>query len=199
MLYMYKILRTFIPLVTFYYFSMSIKQFNHDEFFKKALEYPPVAREFCETYLPDYIMNIVDLSTLKMQKESFIEKSLKKHYCDVLFSVKMDDKPGYLFFLAEHQSRSEHFMALRLFKYQIEIWRRYISQNPKAEHLPLIYAAVFYNGKAPYAASTNIMELFHDKDLSRKIFLDGYKLINLNDIADEELRKQAGQGRCRFS
>lgn len=75
---------------------------KHDELFRKALENPIVAREFFEAHLPKGVRKKVDLLTLKIEKESFIEDKLKASISDVLFSVKFDSNDGYLYILTEH-------------------------------------------------------------------------------------------------
>ena len=46
----------------------------HDLLFKKSMEYPVVAVDLLKSYLPQVILSKINLSTLKQQKESFIEK-----------------------------------------------------------------------------------------------------------------------------
>jgi hypothetical protein len=80
----------------------------------------------------------------------------------------------------------------------VNIWSRYLDLHPKAIHLPMIYTAVFYNGKKPYTPPENLWDLFHDKELSKKIFVEGYKLINLQKISDEEIKKKKWAGTMAF-
>ena len=75
---------------------------KHDQLFKKAMENPMVAKDFLNTHLPDHIKSIIDLSTIKIEKETFIEKSLQNSACDVLFSVKFNNNKGYIYTLIEH-------------------------------------------------------------------------------------------------
>ena len=49
---------------------------KHDQLFKKALENPIVAYEFIETHLPKNLLDIIDMSSLKLEKESFVEQDL---------------------------------------------------------------------------------------------------------------------------
>src|SRR4051794_16944343 len=99
---------------------MAIIKARHDKIFRKAMENLMVAMEFLDTHLPKDIRRFIDLSTLKIEKESFIERKLKNRASDVLFSVNFNGNPGYIYLLLEHQTKCDHFMALRLFKYMLE-------------------------------------------------------------------------------
>ncbi len=48
----------------------------HDKFFKETFGKVEVARDFFSNYLPQNILNIIDLDTIEPQKDSFINKEL---------------------------------------------------------------------------------------------------------------------------
>ena len=139
---------------------MPTSRLLHDPLIKKALENPLVAKEFFNMHLSNDIKALVDINTLQLEKETFIEQSLRNSVSDILFSAKFGDNDGYIFLLVEHQSKPHHFMAFRLFKYMINIIDRYLTQHPKAKSLPLVYPIVFYNGKQKYNVSRNFWDLF---------------------------------------
>ncbi|MGI4752712.1 MAG: Rpn family recombination-promoting nuclease/putative transposase [Janthinobacterium lividum] len=85
---------------------------KHDEIIRSAFENPLVSKEFFEMHLPSHIQNLISLKTLKMEKDSFVDKRLRKSIVDILFSAKFGDKKGYLYLLLEHQSSPNHNMAL---------------------------------------------------------------------------------------
>ena len=122
----------------------------HDSLFKKALTHPQAAKEFLDIYLPLKIRKLVDTSTVKLEKDTFIDEDLKASYTDVLFSVKIDKQDGFIYILAEHQSKPEHFMSFRLLKYMVRILDHYKAQNLEATHLPMILPLVIYNGKQKF-------------------------------------------------
>ncbi|MCC8416610.1 MAG: Rpn family recombination-promoting nuclease/putative transposase, partial [Rickettsia endosymbiont of Gnoriste bilineata] len=114
--------------------------------FRKSMENPIVAQEFLATHLPKDVLALIDSTTVKLEKDSFIESDLSETISDVLFSVKFNDQDGYIFLLLEHQSTVDKMMAFRLFKYMINICDLYLTTNPKAKSLPLIYPLIIYNG-----------------------------------------------------
>ena len=172
---------------------------KHDKLFRKALENPIVAHELLKAHLPQEVLAIMDTSTIKLEKESFVEADLKSSISDVLFSAKFNDNDGYVYILLEHQNSQERFMAFRLFKYMINICDRYMRDNPKSKHLPLIYPLVIYNGlKKNYNVPRNLWDLFSDKILAKEFWAEDYQLVNLHDIPDEELKKRIWSGILEF-
>jgi predicted transposase/invertase (TIGR01784 family) len=174
------------------------KKPKHDQIFKKAMENPIVAHEFLRVYLPKDVQDVIDTKTLKLEKDSFLSTELDSSFSDVLFSAKFNGDDGYIFLLLEHQSRPEHLMAFRLFKYMINICEQYLAQHPKAKYLPLIYPCVIYNGTKAYDAPRNIWDLFSNKKLARTIWTDDYQLINVHEIPDTELKKHVWSGILMF-
>ncbi|ETO15282.1 transposase [Reticulomyxa filosa] len=119
----------------------------HDTFFRQSLSHKQVAREFFEQHLPRYVLDVIDLNTLKPEKDTLSDPGVGGGAVDVLFSAKFNGQDGYLMLLTEHQTTVDYFMALRLIKYKLMIWERYRAENPKSKKLPLIYAFVYYTGK----------------------------------------------------
>ncbi|WP_342270352.1 Rpn family recombination-promoting nuclease/putative transposase [Rickettsia endosymbiont of Orchestes rusci] len=171
---------------------------KHDELFRKALEYPIVAKEFLETHLPEKIKTLLLPSTLKMEKVSFIEQNLKNSISDVLFSAKFKNTDGFIYLLLEHQSTPDHYMAFRLFKYMLNIADHYLTVKPKSKRLPLIYPLVFYNGKQHYNIPLNLWDLFENNNLAREIWTNNYQVINVHNISDSDLKKNAWSGILQF-
>ncbi|WP_250311484.1 Rpn family recombination-promoting nuclease/putative transposase [Rickettsia endosymbiont of Oedothorax gibbosus] len=171
---------------------------KHDEIFRKSMENPIVAKEFLATHLPKDVLALIDSTTVKLEKDSFIELDLSETISDVLFSVKFNDQDGYIFLLLEHQSTVDKMMAFRLFKYMINICDLYLTTNPKAKSLPLIYPLIIYNGKKKYNASLNIWNLFSHPDLARVFWTNDCQLINVHDIPDEELKEKVWSGILLF-
>ena len=171
---------------------------KHDEIFRKSMENPIVAQEFLATHLRKDVLALIDSTTLKLEKDSFIEPDLSETISDVLFSVKFNDQDGYIFLLLEHQSTVDKMMAFRLFKYMINICDLYLTTNPKTKSLPLIYPLILYNGKKKYNASLNIWNLFSHPDLARGFWINDCQLINVHDIPDEELKEKVWSGILLF-
>ena len=94
--------------------------FDADEFLE--LNNHNNIKDFLNNYLPQNIMNIIDIDTLEPQKDSFINEELKEEFSDLLFRVNINNKDGYLYFLFEHKSYISKDVPFQLLKYMIEIW-----------------------------------------------------------------------------
>ena len=157
----------------------------HDALAKKVLENPVAAREFLEEYLPAEFKEYIDIATLKVEKESHVEESLKRRLSDVVYSVstKNQDK-AFIYCLCEHQSSSDHWIALRLWKYSLLLLERH---KKKKDKLPLILPLVLYNGKDKYTAPRNIWELFSNSALAKKALVEDHRLIDLQAMSDDDI------------
>ena len=163
---------------------MTILQPPHDKFFRSSMAIPAVAKDFLQAHLPVRIREVMDITTLKLEKESFVEEDLKNSIGDVLFSIKTGDRDAYIYLLIEHQSKPDPWMAFRLFKYKLNICDRYLKTHPKSKKLPLIYPMVFYNGKRKYNAEKNLWNLFEDSVLAKEFWAEDHKVLNVHDIPD---------------
>jgi predicted transposase/invertase (TIGR01784 family) len=167
-----------------------IKSANHDSLIKKALENPVIAQEFLSEYLPYEYKALIDLSTIKPEKETYVEESLKTKLSDMVFSVQMhdktEDKPNnaFIYALVEHQSYSDYWLAFRLLKYSLLLLERHTSGKNK---LPIILPPVIYNGKAKYKSPKNIFELFSHPDIARKAIAEDYNLIDLQAMDNDSI------------
>ncbi|HJD61824.1 MAG TPA: Rpn family recombination-promoting nuclease/putative transposase [Rickettsia endosymbiont of Columbicola hoogstraali] len=170
---------------------------KHDEIIRSAFENPIVAKEFFEMHLPSHIQNLISFEKLKMEKDSFVDKRLKKSIVDILFSAKFGDKKGYLYLLLEHQSTSKYNMALLLFKYMFKI-AEYHKKATKSQKFPFIYPLIFYNGQKKYNAPRNLWALFENSELVKSTWTNDYQLINVYDIPDEKLKEKAWSGILQF-
>lgn len=70
----------------------------HDKFFKETFSKVSVAKDFLNNYLPQSIMNVIDIDTLEPQKDSFINEELEEGFSDLLFKVNINKREGYFYF-----------------------------------------------------------------------------------------------------
>lgn len=176
---------------------MTIKP-KHDRIFRKSLENPIVAYEFIEAHLPKDLLAIIDSKSLELKNDTFVEPELTDSISDVLFSAKFNEAEGYIYLLLEHQSTPDPLMAYRLFRYMFNICNRYMTENPNAKQLPLVYPLVIYNGTKAYNVPRNLWELFNNKELARQCWTGDHQLVNLHDIPDSEFRKRIWSGILEF-
>ena len=84
----------------------------HDKFFKESFSRKEVARSFIREYLPRGICTQLDLKTLTIRKDSYIDKEMFEHFSDILYSVKLSGKQAFIYLLFEHKSTIDHWTGL---------------------------------------------------------------------------------------
>ena len=162
----------------------------HDRFIKSMMANPKVVKEFFETNLPLFVKESADLSTITLQKESFIDDSLRLQMADMLFEVQFNKKDkGYFYCLLEHQSTSQKILPFRILKYMVSIQEHHMEKH-KTQRLPLVVPLVLYTGKKPYTHSMDLFDLFESqKELAQKMWMQPYPLLDLTQVPDEELKQ----------
>jgi len=160
----------------------------HDAIFKTFLSNSLLARNFLELHLPEPLLAICDLNTLRLESGSFIEDDLRACYSDILYSLKTTRGDGYAYVLIEHQSSPDRIMPFRLMRYAIAAMQRHLDAGHKT--LPLVIPVLFYQGsRSPYPFSTNWLDLFDEPELAAKLYGGGFPLVDITVIPDEEIRK----------
>ena len=166
------------------------KNTNHDNFVKKVMENPVAASEFLEEFLPAQYIDMLDLTTLKVEKESYVEDSLKSRLSDIVYSLQTKPNDAgktdttLVYTLVEHQSSPDYMIAFRLWKYSLLLLERHTKKRNK---LPVIIPLVLYNGKKKYNVPMNLWELFTYPILAKKAMADDYHLIDLNAMNDNDI------------
>ncbi len=78
----------------------------HDRFFKGALGLLIVAKPMIEAYLPKDLLDKLDLDTLEIDPNSYINDELKENFSDLVWScqLKGSKEERKIAFLLEHKS-----------------------------------------------------------------------------------------------
>ena len=160
----------------------------HDRFFRTMMADPKIIKEFFAQNLPENIKSIMDFATIQLQKESFIDDKLRLQITDLLYLTKFSNTPGYLYLLIEHQSTPAKLMPFRVLKYIIAIMENHLNKTGEDE-LPIVYPLIFYTGDKNYNYSTNIFDLFSNKELAQDTLYKSYQLVDLSRISDNELKQ----------
>ena len=168
---------------------MSIAK-QHDEFARKYLTNLEAGKEFLETYLHPEIKGKCNLNSISIFSGSYIEDDLKVHVSDIVYKVNLKDETAgcaYVYALIEHQSTPLKLMPFRILRYQMAIIQKHMDEFPE-DKLPLVVPMVFYNGTvSPYNYSTELADLFADKELFNRIGLGNFKLTDLTVTHDDEI------------
>jgi predicted transposase/invertase (TIGR01784 family) len=134
----------------------------HDKFFREILSQKSEAQSFVQHYLPSQIVALLNLDSLTISKDSFIDKAFDEHFADLLYEVTLkDDSEGdktvYIYLLFEHKSYLDPQVPWQLLDYLCKIW----AQDRKNGRLPrAIVPLVFYHGLKTWHLPTQFAQLF---------------------------------------
>lgn len=178
--------------------SSSIHQ-AQDKLFKQAMSNIKVATDFFQAHLPQEILEQSDLTTLRLEKNSFVDDSFKNLEADVIYQVKIKEKDSFFYLLCENQSEVDPMIAFRLLVYTVDLLKFYRKQHPKSSLLPVVYPLVVYSGEKPWDAPRVVFDLFHQPALAKAFFLNAYQLIDICRVQDEALRQRTLSGIVEFA
>lgn len=108
---------------------------NHDSFFKEAMSHPEVARDFLQYFLPGSLLEKINLDSVKLESDSFVDAEFGKSQVDLLLSLKFNNEDGFVYILIEQQTKPDYLMAFRLLKYQTMIISKYLKKKPHTKNL----------------------------------------------------------------
>ncbi|MGE0085958.1 MAG: Rpn family recombination-promoting nuclease/putative transposase [Desulfococcaceae bacterium] len=175
----------------------------HDRFFKELFSRPEVSRDFLINYLPGEITEILDLSSLELTKDTFIDKELREHFSDMLCKMKLKSGGAvYVYALLEHKSRPERLTSFQVLRYMVKIWERDIriyrqkrkQMKKKGVTLPVfhlspIIPAVIYHGAEKWNISPDFRELFQTHPAMDGFIPDfSHLLFDISHYDDDEIK-----------
>jgi predicted transposase/invertase (TIGR01784 family) len=162
----------------------------HNHLFHYALSHPQAARDLIQTHLPSDLVAAMDLDSLKLQKDTFIDEELRECYSDLLYWVQLADHDGkrcqgQVYLLLEHKSHSDPMTCFQLLRYIVRIWeQRLRSGQPLCPVFPL----VVYHGQEAWSSPLSLEDLVGGP---RNLFHYGvrlaYPVLDLGKIPDESL------------
>jgi len=121
----------------------------HDALFRETMSHREVAADFLRNYLPDNVLRRIRLETLSIRKDTFVAPDQARHHSDLLYEVRLlSGRSAFVYFLFEHKSAPDRFVALQLLRYMLEIWELSRKQRKARRSLPLIIPIVVYHGRS---------------------------------------------------
>jgi predicted transposase YdaD len=164
----------------------------HDNLFQYVLSRPEHAAEHLKAQLPPEIVSMVRWETLSLQPGTFVDTDLEALHSDLLFEAKLSGRETlYLYLLCEHQSMPDPLLPIRLLRYMVRIWSRWLEQNKNKLPLPFLVPLVLYNGERRWNVPRDLAGLVAERHReSFASFLPDftYVLQDLCRTPDEDIR-----------
>ncbi|MGD2084710.1 MAG: Rpn family recombination-promoting nuclease/putative transposase [Candidatus Aminicenantes bacterium] len=167
--------------------------FSHNNFFAAFFDEKEVVESFLKEYVPAEIIKDLDFNTLQIDKESFVDKKLLRHFSDILYLIRYKQNPAYVYFLFEHKSRvkkkKKKLTPFQLLKYMVNIWDRHLKRHKKVDNLPPIIPMVIYHGEKEWEISTDFLSLFDiPQCMERYIPNFSFELFDISHNPDEYIK-----------
>ena len=161
----------------------------HDRFFHLVFSQEEHARDLLRNALPNSILRMLDLSSLEISRESYIDEKLATRQSDILIRTRIRDSPVLVYILVEHKSYSYRWTMLQLLAYMVRIWEKELSQNKKLKKLPLIIPVIFYHGSGKWKPPLDFSS-YIDLGEELRSYIPGFRAVmfNLQQLGDTDLR-----------
>ena len=160
----------------------------HDLFFKETFSRLEVARNFLAEYLPPEVTAVLNLESLELQKDTFIDSELREHFSDLLYRVQLNDgNNANIYMLLEHKSSPDALVGLQLLRYMVQHWEN--ARKEKISPLPPIIPIVVYHGRDKWQVAENFGSLFEGPEsLERYWPKFNYELQDFSPFSAAEIR-----------
>ena len=187
----------------------------HDAFFKQYLSQPNVAVDFLRQHLPAAVRDLLDLTQLRLEKDSFVDEKLRGYFSDLVYTtVTRQQTPLRVAFLCEHKSYPDAWVDFQTLRYQVGYWVQEFdklqaeptapdsllaqpARNSRRQTLTPILVLLVYHGSEAwqvelrFARHLNGMEV-PDSPLAQALgrYVPDFEphFINLSSMADEAIQ-----------
>ena len=132
---------------------------DHDALFKTVFCDPVSAEAELRSVLPPDVSADLVPGSLVLEPGSFVDEELRATHADLLFRVRFGDEDALVYVLFEHQSSEDRWMATRIARYVLDIWKREIERTPTRPSLPTVIPIVVHQGPRPLRAATDVAQL----------------------------------------
>jgi predicted transposase/invertase (TIGR01784 family) len=161
----------------------------HDKFFKQIFSNTENVSDLIRNALPEDIACKIDYSAVKIVNSSFVDENFKESFSDLIVSVKIGSRSGYVYILIEHKSYPYRWSLFQMLKYMCAIWQDEIANNKDIEYLTLIVPILFYHGANRWRYGESFSSYFNDEENTLKNYIPHFKSViyDLSEIDDENI------------
>jgi len=162
----------------------------HDKFFRETWSRKEVIQSFLEHQIPVEIRDCLNLKSLHLEKDSFINTQLKSYYSDMLYSLETrEEKPIQLYLLFEHKSYPDGNIFLQLLWYMLQILEAEYKQN---RVLIPVLPFVVYHGQQTWQLKPAFQDVFDLPEALKPYVLNFQPVLcDLTSLNDEDIVGQA--------
>jgi hypothetical protein len=162
---------------------------HHDRYFRETFSRAEAARDLVTGYLPPEVTGCLDLGTLEVTGDTFVDPELRLHVSDLACRVaRRGGGEAYVYVLFEHKSWPDRLVALQLLRYMTRLWGVAVREGQKSP-LPAVIPVVFYHGRERWNVAREFRALLDCPEaLAPYVPSFRYVLTDLSALSDEEIR-----------
>ncbi|MDR0610814.1 MAG: Rpn family recombination-promoting nuclease/putative transposase [Planctomycetaceae bacterium] len=153
------------------------KKYQHDAFCKSKLCNLRKARKLLKHILKPEVLELVDLSKLQIDPETYVDEELKRSYADVLYRIPLKNSNEFIvvFILIELKTENDQWTIFQIVKYVVRIWDREFQAVKSAAEaknagqkakkrfknflLPMVIPIIFHYGEHKFTSPTELIKL----------------------------------------
>ena len=161
----------------------------HDNFFRAVFTREDNARDLLLSVLPQGILGLLDLRSIKVEDTTLIDNKLSERHSDLLIRTSLRGAPVLIYILVEHKSYPDRWTLFQLLKYLVRIWERKRSQHGKRKTLPSIIPVIFYHGTRRWRLPLNFSSYFVPEDRLEPYIPEFHPvMVSLQQVEDRKLQ-----------
>ena len=151
----------------------------HDRFFRAVFSDLDSVRDLLRNSLPPQIIQMLDLDSIELSTDSFIDERLSLYQSDILIRVRTRSSPVLIYVLVDHKSYPDRWAVLQLLVYMVRIWEHELSQHKKLKKLPCLIPVVFYHGARKWVYPLNFAS-YVDGTNELKAYIPDFQTLMFN-------------------
>lgn len=159
----------------------------HDHFIRAILSDKRIAIDYFENYLPSYVSDKLDFSTLTQSTDTYLSEQLRKSISDIVYVCEKKDSKEHIkiCLLIEHKSYPDQYTPIQIGGY---IFSGLQKQIENKEELSMIIPVLLYHGKGKWKYQT-LSSTFKKLEPAWRHYLPDFDYVynNLGDITDEQV------------
>ncbi len=164
----------------------------HDRFAKSVMSKIENAKDFFGGVLPEGPRELIDIETLRLEKESYVDEELSEFFSDIVYTCRYRGSAVKLVLLFEHKSFVPKYPHLQLLQYKLNVWKRYVRNSRKP---PVVLPVVLYHGTTQWNKRRFIEYLSMPVDVDAAFFAPfvddfDYILVNLTAFQHAEIEQK---------
>lgn len=165
----------------------------HDLLFKEAWSRKAVAQDYLRHFLPPDLLAQLDLDSLVLTKDSFVDHDLTERFSDLVYRIKLHQHGSMVIYLLfEHKSYRDRQTYFQLVENMVKLWRT-LGKQRSLVALPPVLPLLIYHGKDSWPLEDQFTAVYPAVPDSLAPYLLNFQFIvtDFSLMSDHELRGQA--------